>query len=168
MLADEPCRNRGLRIQAHTTMKGERVTGIGYAVISAFIWAINAILIRKGVRNVDTLEAAYLSIFPGALVLILISVAFSDLRPFTSLGSSIPWAGLAAFVGAGIFSHTLGRLTYFLSIRRIGPSRSSIILSTRIIIAPLIGIFLVGDAVTLKILLGAALMFAGLTVLSTE
>lgn len=144
------------------------MSGIGYAVISTFIWAINSILIRKGVRDIDTLEAAYVSIFPGVLVLIIIAVLFTDLRPLASQAAAIPLAAIAAFVAAGIFSHALGRLTFFLSVRKIGPSRSSIVLATRIIVAPLIGIFLVGEAVTLKITLGAALMFAGLSLLSTE
>lgn len=138
--------------------------GVGFALLSAIVWALNAIIIRVGVRDVDTLEVAYLSIYPGLLLLIIVSVATTDLTRL----AAVPWEAIAAFVTTGLISLSLARLFYFLSVRLVGPSRSSVFMSTRVIIAPLLGILILGEAFTLKIAVGAVFMFIGLALLSSD
>lgn len=140
------------------------MSGVTLAFISSFFWALNAILIRKGVRDVDPLEAAYVSTYPGAALLIFVSLAVVD---WSAIPSS-PWAAFGMFTLTGIFSLAFARFFYFLSVQRLGPSRSSVVLATRVLLAPFIGMLLLREPFTWRVAIGGALMVLGLSLLSSE
>ena len=140
------------------------MSGVTLAVISAFFWALGAILIRKGVRDVDTMEAAYISSYASIALLVAVSLVDGN-------GSALftaPWAALAAFAAAGIASLSIARFLYFLSVRNLGPSRTTVFMGTRVIVAPLLGVVFLGEAFTMRIAVGGVVMFIGLTILTME
>ncbi len=140
------------------------MSGGALAAISALFWGVNGILIRKGVRDVDPLVATYVSLVPGALMLAAISPFYES----WSFVTSPPWQALGAYAASGVVAFVLARSFHFISTRRIGASRSAVFQPARVLIAPLVGVLILGEAFTLRIAIGGSLLMFGFALVTSE
>ncbi len=140
------------------------MSGISLAIISTFFWGLNVILLRKIVRTLDPIAVCYYTLLPGLVIMGAASLAVDG----WSFPSPPPWVGLGTFVAVGLLAFGMARILFIIGVKVIGPSRSSIILSTRVVLAPLISILILGEGMTVRSAIGALLIFVGLCCLATE
>lgn len=128
-----------------------------YALVSAILLALRDIFGRLGVRGIDPVAGSAFTAVIGLPILWIVSASRGDF--------SDPWPGLGwplLFIGAsGILRVSFARTMLFAATQYIGAARASALAATNLLFAALLGGTLLGEALTLPIGLGAALVFCG-------
>ena len=133
------------------------------ALCAAFCWGSSAILVRTGLRYVSSTATGTLisltsgMIFSWALVLLFERDAMLH----------VPLESVTLFALVGILNFPMGRFFNYMSMSRLGVSRSTPILASAPFFAMLIAVLFTGESVGPATLLGAGLILAGLYVTIT-
>jgi len=130
------------------------------ALISAFLSAAATILIRHGLQRYGPYTGVWINVTVGAVGL-WIAVLVTG-----GLGHPSPRA-LALFVCAGLIGTVAGRMLRFLAIEAVGASISAGFMNLTPLVSSGLAILLLGERVTLPIVLGTLVIVAGTTLLST-
>jgi len=129
------------------------------ALASALLSALAAIFIRQGLRGSDPNTGVWINIAVGAAGL-WIAVAFNGgLGPVT-------WQGVMLFALAGLVGTVGGRMSRFAAIEKVGASITSSVGNLTPLIASILAIALLGERVTLPVVLGTIVIVAGTVLLS--
>lgn len=139
--------------------------GIGLGELAIFgcvaSWVAYSLLGKIAMRTLTPLSAVTASCIIGTLVLGCLAVFASPFDPSTMLmGPSITHWGHLFFLG--IFGTGLGFCWYYQAIQSIGPSRAGIFINLVPVAAVGLGFLLLGESVTLPMLLGAVLVLGGI------
>lgn len=136
--------------------------GVLLSAIGAVMLAGQAVFIRVGT---DTGEVAHALVTVLAVNVVLLGggslVAYFPNYGLTPLS-------LAVFLGAGLTGTVLARSLYYLSIDRIGASRTEPIKSSQPLHATLVAVLVLGEIVTGPHLVGIVLIVLGVAVISWE
>jgi len=141
------------------------VIGLILALFSGFSFSLSNIFVRKGMHwsgeafSIIPIFAFLGTVFFG--VPLLISGEAEQL-------ASLSWLGVSALAGAGILHFILGRISAYTGIRLIGANRTVPILTCSILIAALLGIFLLGEPLTISLVLAVLLVVGGIILISTR
>lgn len=136
--------------------------GVGFAVLAAMMLASQAIFIRIGTS--DGSVSLALMIVLGINVIILAGGTLIAYYP----NYGVTPLSLAVFVGAGLTGTVLARSLYFLSIERIGASRTEPIKSSQPLHATFVAVLVLNEVVTSVHLLGIVLIVVGIAAVSWE
>lgn len=129
------------------------------ALTSAVCLAVATILIRQGLRGSTPVTGFWINLVVGAVGLWL-GVLLSG-----GLGR-VSMAGLVLFSLAGLVGTLGGRLLRFISIERVGASISAALINLAPFISTGLAIILLGEDVTMPILLGTIVIVGGTALLS--
>lgn len=142
--------------------EGVVTAGVVLSVVGAIALASQAVFIRVGT---DRGEVAHALVTVLAINVALLGggalVAYYPDYGLTPLS-------LAVFVGAGLSGTVLARSLYFLSIDRIGASRTEPIKSSQPLHATLVAVLVLGEIVTGLHLFGIVLIVVGVAAISWE
>ena len=116
---------------------------------------------KKAIERTNPTSAMLVVTLVGSIIFLLIS--FFTI-PFSYLKSE----ALLYFVIAGIFSPTLVRWLYFISLDRIGPSVSSSILATGPAFTAIFAIMLLNEKITLQISFGIITIIGGIVIFERD
>ncbi len=143
-----------------TMMLGARLgevdpLGVASALGAAVVRVVSLLITRASLRDTDSRLNTWYSLVPSALVFALASVVTRTWNPpLTSLG----WA---AFAGMSITS-AVSLLTIFVSIARIGPFRTALIMNLEPLVSTIGSVALLGEALTQVQALGGVIMLVAL------
>ena len=138
--------------------------GLVLALLSGFSFSLSNIFIRKGVyRSGEAFSLIPIFAFMGTVFLGLPLFISGEVKQLVSLS----WLGAGALAGAGILHFILGRISGYTGIRLIGANRAVPIFSCSILIAALLGVFLVREPLTVFLVLAVLLVFGGIILIST-
>jgi len=129
----------------------------GLSLITSVSNAVSAIMIAKGLRDSNPTSAALFS--TGAQALALLTLLVTGVP-------EIDWAAVVVFALSGALALGLGRLLYFIAVERIGVSVSSAIIGVNPLMSTFLAVLLLGENVFVTTFAGAALVVAGVYVLS--
>ena len=130
------------------------------ALSSALLSAAATILIRQGLRGYGPYTGAWINMLVGAVCL-WIAVLFTG-----GVGRPTPTA-FALFVLAGLIGTVAGRLLRFFAIEAVGASITGGFMNVTPLVSSGLAILLLGERVTIPIVLGTLVIVAGATLLST-
>ena len=130
------------------------------ALISAFLSAAATILIRHGLQRYGPYTGVWINVTVGAVGL-WIAVLVTG-----GLGHPSPRA-LALFMLAGLVGTVAGRMLRFLAIEAVGASISAGFMNLTPLVSSGLAILLLGERVTMPIVLGTVVIVVGTTLLST-
>ncbi len=138
--------------------KGGISTGDLYMLGAVVSWAAYTILARYAMRNLSALTVLTYSSVIGSVLLTPFAVR-PDIVAVLSMQSIATWSSLLylAFGCAGI-----AYLFYYQGIRDVGPNGAAIFLNLEPVSAILLGVFLLGEALTVPVTIGAVLVIGGL------
>jgi len=140
------------------------VIGLILALLCGFSFSISNIFIRKGVhRSGEAFSLIPIFAFMGTVFFSIPLLISGEIKQLASLS----WLGMSALAGAGILHFILGRISGYTGIRLIGANRAVPIFSSYILVAPLLGIFLLGESLTSSLVLAILLMLGGIIFIST-
>jgi uncharacterized membrane protein len=131
------------------------------ALSSSFLISVTTILMKKAIERTNPTSAMLVVTLVGSIIFLLISL-------FTIPFSYINSRALIYFVIAGIFSPSLVRWLYFISLDRIGASVSSSILATGPAFTAIIAIVMLNEKITLPIGLGIMIIIGGIVIFERD
>ncbi len=133
--------------------------GLVLALLSGFSFSISNIFVRKGVyRSGEAFSLIPIFAFMGTVFFGLPLFISGEVERLVSLS----WLGVSALAGAGVIHFILGRMSAYTGIRLIGANRAVPIFSGSILIAVLLGIFLLGEPLTISLVLAVLLIVGGI------
>ena len=134
------------------------LVGFALAAASSVSLGISKILTRKGLLTMDLTSGVFLTLLPALPILLGFTLALGEFSKSLVL---TPWSVLLVFLG-GFFNHNLGRQLIYGSIKTIGASRTGQVSSLQIPLASFLGLALLGEELSLLLLLGTSLVFFGI------
>ncbi len=129
------------------------------ALVAAILSAAATILIRQGLRGGNPYAGFWINLVVGTAGLwaaVLVTGGIG--RPSAT--------GIALFAVAGIVGTIGGRLLRFISIEQVGASISSALINLYPMVSAILAIIVLGEDVTVPIVLGTAVIVAGTILLS--
>ena len=138
--------------------------GLILALLSGFSYAFATSFIRRGMSHSgESYSPLPINISIGTLfftVALFVSGSAGEL-------SSISWLGIGALTAAGVIHFIIGRFLIFTGIRLIGTNKAVPISSSSILIAALIGVFFLGEPLTVPLGVAVLLIVGGVALIST-
>jgi probable blue pigment (indigoidine) exporter len=145
----------GLAMMLGARLGDVEVLGIVGASSAAALRVVSLLITRASLRDTDSRLNTWYSLLPSALIFILASVATHTWNPPQSA------LGWVAFAGMSITS-TLSVLTMFVSIARIGPFRTALLMNLEPLVSTLGSMLLLGEVLTPVQAAGGTLMLVAL------
>ena len=138
--------------------------GLVLALISSVCFSVGVVLVRKTAGEAgESFSVTAISIFIGApffTIAIFVSGDWIKLQ-------TISWQALAMLVAAGVIHFIIGRLLGYNAFRLIGANRANVYIMSNQFYAVLFAVLFLGEALTVYIIFGVLLMFAGVALVST-
>lgn len=131
--------------------------GILLSLSSAVVFGANSIITRRGVLRVSSSYVATISIFTGALFLVLVTTATGDLFGMARL----PWTAYLFWGLAGVLHFALGRTWAYRSLKYLGSNRSNIVTSLSPIATVALAMVILKERVSLLQFVGILLTLSG-------
>ena len=128
-----------------------------YALLAAFSFGLNAVLVRKGMRE-STPVTATLSVAAVQVVVLSIVLAFDF--------PALDWTAIGYFILAGFLAAIMGRTMNYVSIDKLGVPISSSLTGTNPIFAMILGILFLGERITISNFLGSVFVVFGVMLIS--
>ena len=129
------------------------------ALLSALVSAAATIFIRQGLRGYGPFTGFWINLVVGSVCL-WVAVLFTG-----GLGRPTPTA-LGLFVLAGLIGTVAGRLLRFIAIETVGASITGAFMNVTPLVSSGLAILLLGEHVTIPILIGTLVIVGGATLLS--
>ena len=131
------------------------------ALAAALLSAVATIFARQGLRGSDPYTGAWVNMIVGAVGLWVCVFVTGGVGEVSS-------RSLLLFTAAGLIGTIGGRLTRFLAIAKVGAAVSAAVSSLTPLIATFLAILLLGERITLAILVGTIVITVGTVLLSTS
>lgn len=135
-------------------MKGEIL-----ALIAAILWGIAPILDRYALQEVSVYPAIVVRAFGGFVAISLISLALRDFEITAS-------KSLILLLISGAISGAFAMILYFDSLKIIGASRAVAITAVYPMVTALLSAIFLSETLSARLLLGIALIIAGIILVS--
>ncbi len=133
--------------------------GLVIASFSGLFHCLSSIFVRRGVyRSGESFSPLPISNFAGLVLFgltILISGQAGQL-------ASLPWQGVSYLAGAGILHFVIGRSLAYTGLRLIGANRTNPVVTSNILVSASVGIFFLGEPVTVYLIPALLLIFGGI------
>lgn len=137
--------------------------GVALALVSALGFACTAVFARLGIQHVAVGPGTLVSLAVSTIVTLAVTAAFQPTEMVAITGTGL----LLAFV-VGLLSYPTGRLLSFTGVRLVGVSRSSTIVGTAPLFATAMAVALVGETVTVPLMLGGVAIVGGMTLILSQ
>ncbi len=138
--------------------------GIILAIGASLLFAIQNLCVRLGTQKGDVTGVMLMSLICNVLIIVpLVIVIYS--RPYSDLFTPL---SLVSFVAAGLFGSLIGRVLMFRSIKVIGASRTTPIISSNVFFASALAIIFLEESLTLFHFFGIVLIVGGVAFISWE
>ena len=140
----------GLDIGGH----GEQLLGALAILVSAFLYAVGPMIVKRRLSDVDPLGPVAASL--AVATLLVTPFALADVP------DSVPSADtLASIAVLGLFCSALAFLLFFRLIAEIGPGRATVITYINPVVALALGVAILDESVTTGVVVGLLLILAG-------
>ncbi|KGX87509.1 DMT family transporter [Pontibacillus litoralis] len=133
--------------------------GILYALLSALMFSINNVIVKKGImKHKSNDNGLLITVFINVVLLGVIYLVMLYLHNWQVVFS---WSGVGYFALAGLCTTGIGRLTLFRSIAYIGPTKASAIRNTTPIFTTLFAVLFLNETIGFLPSIGILLMLGG-------
>ncbi|MFZ7125877.1 MAG: DMT family transporter [Desulfobacterales bacterium] len=126
-------------------------------------WVAFTLLGKVFIKEMTPLSSIFLASAVGALCLLPAALA----EGLAAQAASIGMPGWASLFYLGFFGTVLGFVWYYEGIQAIGPMKAGVFINFVPVSAILLGFLILGEAITPSLLLGAALVLAGVWLTNT-
>lgn len=139
--------------------------GLVLALLAGFCLAASFVFLRRGVHRSGEISSTIpIFSFVGLVIFGLPVFISGELARLTSL----TWLGVGSLAGAGVVHFILGRISGFTSVRLIGANRAVPIYTCNLLIAVMLGILFLGEALTISLFVAVVLIFGGIVLIGTR
>lgn len=140
--------------------------GLYFSLYTAIFFGISNIFARKGLEKHNI--SHYIGVFINLVIVNLVNIPVLIIFNLNKQLSEISWAAIIFFMAAGFLNTFLGRTFLFTSIELIGPSRAGSfkIISPAFVV--FIGVFLLGEKLSIMAWIGIITILLGVFLMSME
>ncbi|MFC1491265.1 DMT family transporter [Nitrospinota bacterium] len=139
----------------------DQTTGILFATIAALAWTVFSFAMKMALRDASVLKAAAAVNGLNAALVTAVSLLLIPPAAFVPENTGT----VLNIVLAGGLHIGLARLFFYTAIQRLGPNRAMPIAMSYPIVTALSAAFMLGEAITGRILAGLLLLLAGITLI---
>jgi drug/metabolite transporter (DMT)-like permease len=125
------------------------------ALLSAALFAVAAVLVRRGMQGSTAITATLVSVLTNLVTLWALAVGTGGIGLITTPAA-------LTLLGAGLFAPALARFTYYEAMNLIGVARASTISNTTPIFTAVLAVPVLGEHVTWRLAAGTVLVVLGL------
>ncbi len=128
-----------------------------YALLTSFCFGLNAVLIRKGLKDSTPVTAA-----------IIVSLVQIPILAFLALRSPIilNWTAIGYFVLAGIFASTIARICNYIAIDKVGVNIATSLSGTDPLFSNILAILILSEPIIPSTMGGVVVIVVGVLVMS--
>ena len=137
--------------------------GVALALAAALSWALGGILVRIALLELRPTTGTVISLASGFAMTMAITVALHG-NPFAGLGIGL----IVWFAAYGALNFPLGRFFNYSSVRLLGVSRATPIFSAAPLISMVLAVALLGEQLTLPLVVGSAAIMVGVALIVSE
>jgi drug/metabolite transporter (DMT)-like permease len=134
------------------------------AILTAILFGLSKIFIRKGISDVDPNFGVFITLLPAIPILTFFVIISGEIR----LVLSVSLSTLLYLFAAGVLSLILGRVFAYTSIDLIGAARSSQLTSLQLVFAVILGLIFLQETLDILMALGIVIIGIGLIFVSTS
>jgi len=127
------------------------------ALFTAFGFGLNAVLVRKGLKDSNPATA---TLVVSAVQVTVLSILLLADPP------EINWVAIAYFAASGIMASTLGRTLNYLSINKLGVAISTSLVGANPLFSTLFAFLFLNESVAFTTVLGSIMVVVGIAVIS--
>ncbi len=139
--------------------------GLVLALAAGFIYISSVTFVRKGVHSSgESFTPVPIALFVGTVIIGLVVLASDGFEQLASLS----WLALGSLVGAGVIHFILGRMLGYIGLRLIGANRTVPISASTVLVAVLLGVFFLGEPMTIALALAILLIMGGIILIGTS
>lgn len=140
----------------------DSIVGVGLAVVAALALAIQSLSVRVGTKTHSVVEVV--GVMYVVNLVVLVPLAGITAAP----GYDVTVAALGAFAAAGVVGSLLARVCYFVSIDRLGASRTEPLKALLPLFAAITAILVLDERVTPMLVTGITILLIGGIAVSLE
>lgn len=147
----------GLAMMLGARLGDVSLLGVAGALAASGMRVASMLVTRASLHGSDSRLNTWYSLAPSAIIFVAASLIMRDWSPPATIG------GWTAFVGMSVTS-TISVLTIFISISRVGPFRTALIMNLEPLVTTLGSVLLLGEVMRPVQAVGGAIMLAALCV----
>lgn len=133
--------------------------GVLFAFLSAFLFAVSSVFIKKGMRISSDDNGVITTVIINAIVSTLFFIIY---RMLFNPQIEFNWTGLLFFVLAGCLTTFIGRFFFFVGIRKIGPSAAAAIKNSAPMFTVIFAVSILHENVSLISWIGIIFIMIGI------
>jgi drug/metabolite transporter (DMT)-like permease len=129
--------------------------GIPLALLTALLWGLSTVLLKAGLNHLTPIQVNSARL-PFVTIILYTTWVFSGKR-----AKKMSMSALLLIASTGLFSMGLGSLLYLIALARIGPSKTSTLISTSPVFSLIMALVFLKEKISLRLALGVGLCIAG-------
>jgi len=132
-------------------------TGILYAITAGLFWGTSPVLVKRGLVDSDVSSATLIQQAAILFTLIVFTLLEGSVSP-----GQVSTLAIYVFIAIGIVGAYLGRTLFVKSVDQLGATRAQLVNNTSPLITVLLAALLLGETLTVSVLLGVILIVSGI------
>lgn len=138
-------------------------TGILYAITAGLFWGTSPVLVKRGLVDSDVSTATLIQQAAILFTLILFKLLEGSVSP-----GQVSTLAMCVFIAIGTVGAYLGRTLFVKSVDQIGATRAQLVNNTSPLITVLLAALLLGERLTVTVLLGVIFIVSGIFFISRD
>src|SRR5215471_6105241 len=138
-------------------------TGILYAITAGLFWGTSPVLVKRGLVDSDVSRATLIQQAAILFTLILFTLLEGSVSP-----GQVSTLAVCVFIAIGTVGAYLGRTLFVQSVDQIGATRAQLVNNTSPLITVLLAALLLGERLTVTVLLGVIFIVSGIFFISRD
>ena len=138
-------------------------TGILYAMTAGLFWGTSPVLVKRGLVGLDVSAATLIQQAAILFTLILFTLLEGSVSP-----GQVSTLAICVFIAIGTVGAYLGRTLFVKSVDQIGATRAQLVNNTSPLITVLLAALLLGERLTVTVLLGVIFIVSGIFFISRD
>lgn len=138
--------------------------GVAFALGAALCYGTSSVVVGRAVSADSPLMVGFVSLLSGLALIGIVTGVSEALHP--TLGD-ISVAGVPAVIASALLMFVIGRLGYYTSIQKIGPSQSAALSATTSVIVAIIAVAVLGERLSPVAWAGVLMTVGGVAVVVT-
>ena len=152
-------------LKAGITGSSISFVAVGVSLLASVAWAAGSVYASRYPVKASTSMASGMQMLGGGSLLLVLALAVGDLQRLNLAAAS--WVSIGAFFYLLVFGSLVGFTAYSYLLRNVSPARAATYAYVNPVVAVLLGWLLAGEPLTLRMLLGGAIIICSVVLITT-
>jgi drug/metabolite transporter (DMT)-like permease len=155
----------GDRLKGGISVDSMSLIGAVVVLFAGFAWAAGSVFASRHPIKTSTWMASGMQMLSGGILLLLLGLVTGDPQRLDLARAS--WLSIGAFFYLLVFGSLVGFTAYSWLLRNVSPARAATYAYVNPVVAVLLGWFLANEPITLRMIIGAAVIIGSVALITT-